>query len=204
MSEHVEPELAMALMAFATDDPERRAIERHAEGCPACRALLDEGRLMLGWVDSCATVPRVDPALKARIRAAVLTPQPSQTSARARWALALGMLVSTVLALLDGAPGELSPALGLRCLAYENLVAVAPFAVAVLLGMRGVVRMAPMNLAVVSMAGAIGGQVLLHFRCETRATPHLFAFHVVGVALAAAIGYAATHGIARLRGEGAR
>jgi len=205
MSEHIKPEHSMALMALAGDDPERVQAEQHAAACAECHALLREGQTMLGWVDDYAASPEVahvDAALKARVRNVVLTPVATPKKARAKWALSFGMLVSVLLALFEAEPGELSLSLGIHCMAFEGLVAVAPFTIAAYLGLRGVIRLEPLNLATVTMAGALAGQMLLHFRCASHATPHQFAFHVLGVALAALLGYAVTAGLVRVRAGG--
>lgn len=159
---------------------------------------------MLGWVDDYGASPelgQMGEALKARVRNVVLSPAATPNKSRAKGALSFGMLVSALLALFGAQPGELAPALGIHCMAFEGLVAVAPFSVAALLGMRGMIRLDPLNLATVTMAGALAGQVILHFRCASHATSHQFAFHVVGVALAALLGYAATAGLVRVRGQ---
>lgn len=192
MSEHIKPEHSLALMALSADDPERMAAERHAQTCPACRALLREGELMLGWIDqSMATAP-VNVALKNKIRQVVHEPAAKPRELWAKLLLWLGLTASVVFALLDGHAGELRPALGLECMLFENVVAVAPFAVAAWLAKRGSIEQRPLNMAVVSMAGALAGQVILHFRCESSASSHLFTFHVLGVALAAFLGYVAS------------
>ncbi len=214
MSEHIKPEQSMALRALAHDDPERQQAEAHARSCAACRAALDEATLMLGWVDTYAPIPAVDPALKARMRSLVLSAQttpdttPRTTPSRAtrtrahalpKWLLAAGMALSALFAWLAGEPGAPAPALGMECILFEQLIAVGPFAFAAYLGMRGKIALEPLNLATVSMAGALAGQVLLHFRCASHATPHLFAFHVLGVGLAAILGYGATTRLVRTR-----
>lgn len=199
MSEHIKPEQSMALMALAEGDPERRAAEAHAASCASCRAHLHEAQTLLSWVDAYAPLPSVDAALKARVRKVVLTAEAPAPWAFSKWGLALGMLLSVLLAWLEGEPGGLSPRLGLECLLFENVVAVAPFALTAYLGVRGRIPLVPLNLAAVSMAGALVGQLVLTVRCEAHGTPHLFAFHVLGVALAAALGYAASSGLLRLR-----
>ncbi len=207
MSEHIKAEQSMALVALAADDPERLQAEQHAQGCSACRSTLDEAALMLSWVDAYAPMPVVNPALKARIQNAVLSTQVQATrfdSAKgsrivSKWLLALGVLSSALLAWLSSEPGALAPAQGLHCVMFETMTAVAPFAVAAYLGMRGKIALQPLNLATVSMAGALAGQVILQSRCPDHATPHLFAFHVAGVVLAAALGYTATVGLRGLQ-----
>ncbi len=200
MSEHIAPEQSLALIALAVDDPERLRAQQHAQACSSCRALLDEAEGMLGWVDDVAHLPAIDPALKARIKLQVLsTPDAKPQRVLSSWWLALGLLVSSVFAFLTGEPGALSSAVGTHCMMFENLIAVGPFALAAYLGAKGRIALEPLNLACASMAGALAGQVLLHFRCPTHATPHLFAFHVVGVVLAAALAYSATFAFQRVR-----
>jgi hypothetical protein len=198
MSEHMLPERSMAVMALAADDPERRDAQQHAAHCPQCRALLDEAQTLLDWVDAYAPLPAVDPALKARVRNVVLGGQVPLQRVVPKWVLALGMLLSLALAWFEGEPGGFSPLLGLKCLLFENAIAVAPSALTAYLGVRGRIALQPLNLAAVSMAAALVGQLTLLVHCEAKATPHLLAFHALGVALAAALGYAATSGLARL------
>lgn len=199
MTEHVRPEHSLALMALPESDPERRSAESHAANCPACRVLLSEGELMLGWIDDSLKVAPVEAALRNKIKRGFSEPQARAESPVARFLLWAGVALSFLFALLDGHPGELEPALGLKCMLLENLYAVAPFGVAAGLALRGIIEPRPLNLAVVSMAGAVVGQAVLHFRCESVATLHLLAFHVTGVALAAWLGYAASARLLRSR-----
>lgn len=199
MSEHIAPEQSLALIALSHDDPERVQAEQHALSCSRCRAVLDEAQGMLSWVDDGVELPAIDPALKARIKHQVFTAETKPARVLSSWWLALGLLVSSVLAVLSGEAGALSAALGMECMLFENLIAVGPFALAAYLGVQGRIALEPLNLACVSMAGALAGQVILHFRCPSHATPHLFVFHVLGVALAAALAYSATFALQRVR-----
>ncbi len=97
--------------------------------------------------------------------------------------------VSLAFALAAGAGGSLSPLLGAKCVLLEQLAAALPFAaIAWLVRQRGA-QAGPLAFALAAAAGALAGQAGLHLTCPARhATPHLLAFHLGGVLLAAALG----------------
>jgi hypothetical protein len=104
--------------------------------------------------------------------------------------VALGAVaVSAALVLLASAGAELSPLLGIKCMAIELFAACWPFAAASL--SRGVVTRpgSASAAAALAAAGALAGQASLHLTCEARhALPHLLAFHLGGVVLASLAG----------------
>jgi predicted anti-sigma-YlaC factor YlaD len=192
VSGHVTEELALALVTLPAEDPERALAEAHAQGCTSCRALLEESEAMLRMLDADHSLPAVSPALKARVRAAVLG-----EPARARawqwqpWALALGTLLSLFMVWLEGQSGELAPALGVRCALFELGGAVLPFALVGAAMLRGVLRPEPLGLALSAMGGALVAQSLLLAECPAQgAVAHSALFHFGGVVLAALLGYA--------------
>lgn len=103
-------------------------------------------------------------------------------------AVGLG-LGSLIFALWAGTGTGLIPLVGLKCLAIELAAAAVPFAIAAL--SRGALPRpaSPGPAAAVAAAAALGGQAALHLTCPAaHQLPHLLAFHVMGVALAALIG----------------
>jgi hypothetical protein len=109
-------------------------------------------------------------------------------AARRRPAAALaGAVLAALAGLAAAGPGPLAPSLGLECLASE-LGAAAVVVVAGWLALRGGTT-APARLAVAAAAaaGALAGDAALQLTCAAHAAvPHLLAFHVGGVVLAAA------------------
>jgi hypothetical protein len=82
----------------------------------------------------------------------------------------------------------LVPIVGMHCLMIELLAAAAPLAAAAWQFRRG--NLQPGALAQAAAAGALAGQAALHLGCSAHAqAPHLWVFHVGGVALAALIGW---------------
>jgi hypothetical protein len=186
VSEHISEELAMALSALPEGDAERARAVQHAAGCPACQKLLDEGAALLALVDRELTPPPVSAALEARVRAAV-------HPRKKRWeplALVAGALLSLLMVWLDRHPGELAPALGVKCALLEVGAALVPFAWVGQAVLRGQVPVAPMRLALMAMAGGLAAQAFLLTECAARgALSHTLAFHFGGVVLAALLGY---------------
>lgn len=185
MSDHVDPGLALALAALPEEDPERRAAWRHAAQCPACRALLDDGLLMLQLIDGARVEPRADAALKARVKAAVFARE-----RRVRWelpALALFAVVSLLLALADGLPQRpLAVGIGMHCLLYEVALGMVPGGAMLLLARRGLVALQSLRMGALAAGFALLGQLLLRTRCPVHdAGAHLLVFHTGGVVLAA-------------------
>jgi hypothetical protein len=109
---------------------------------------------------------------------------------------AIGVAVgaSFVLALLGAAVPGLAPAVGVKCLLFELATASVPSVVAWRAGRRGEV----VTVALAAAAGALAGMAALHVACPVHeARAHLFAFHVGGVAVAAALGALADRTLAR-------
>jgi hypothetical protein len=98
----------------------------------------------------------------------------------------LAVLAAVAASLVFGAPGPLAASLGLECLATE-VGAAAIVVGAVWLALRGGTASPPRSaIAAVAAAGALAGDAALQITCAAHAAvPHLLAFHVGGVALAA-------------------
>lgn len=95
-----------------------------------------------------------------------------------------------------GAPG-LSPMVGIKCVLLEQVAAMFPLGVAAFVLRRGGAPSSPLVLAVSASAGALAGMAALHLTCPAHAeSPHLFAFHVGGVVLAAMLGWASSRLVA--------
>jgi len=110
-------------------------------------------------------------------------------SGRRPW-LSLGGVVAVALAgaLVEGRPGPLEVGAGLECLLWE-LVAAAVVALAGWLALRGGTTAPPRSaLAAAAAAGALAGDAGLQVTCAAHGVgPHLLAFHVGGVLLAAGL-----------------
>jgi hypothetical protein len=86
---------------------------------------------------------------------------------------------------------------GVKCAALEVAVALVPLGTALFLGLRGGPRGA-LSFAAVGATGALAGHAALHVHCPVyTAHPHVLAFHLGGVVLAALLGVA----LARLPGQ---
>jgi hypothetical protein len=101
-------------------------------------------------------------------------------------ALALSAVAALVAVAISGAGGPLAPSVGAECLGTELASAgIVVGAVWVALRSRAAARLA---LAGTAAAGALAGDAALQLTCPAHtALPHLLAFHVGGVVLAAAI-----------------
>jgi hypothetical protein len=194
MNEHISADLALILAALDEDDPERMAAHAHAASCSECARLLSEGADMLQLIDSQTAELAIDPRLKHRILDAVARLPQSHRGVRGEHiGLMLGALLSVLFAWLDGhGHGRfgLFPARGHLCVMWEVLGASLAMLGARLwtLGQRDVV-VKPLRVALIAMAGGLGAQLFLHFRCPTSdAGLHLIAFHATGVMLTALLG----------------
>jgi hypothetical protein len=99
----------------------------------------------------------------------------------------LSVLASATAALISGAPGPLAPALGIECVVTE-LASSALVAGAVWFTARAAAT-SPARSAIIAAAcaGALAGDAALQVTCAAHtAVPHLLAFHVGGILLAAA------------------
>jgi hypothetical protein len=103
--------------------------------------------------------------------------------------LGLTLAASALFAGVVGGPGELQPMVGVKCMLLEAVAGSLPLGTtAFLLWRRGAPGSA-LVFACVAAAGALAGQAALHLTCSRRLDlPHLYAFHVGGVAVAALIG----------------
>ncbi len=100
----------------------------------------------------------------------------------------LAVLAAVGATIISGAPGPLAAPLGLECLATE--VGSAAIVVgAVWLALRGGTTSPPRSaIAAAAAAGALAGDAALQITCAAHtAVPHLLAFHVGGIVLAAAM-----------------
>jgi hypothetical protein len=121
---------------------------------------------------------------------------------------ALAVLAGVAAASISGAPGNLAALLGLECLATE--VASAAIVVgAVWLALRGGTTSPPRPaIAAAAAAGALAGDAALQVTCSAHtALPHVMAFHVGGILIAAAAASvlwraAAGHRVNRARSPG--
>ena len=96
---------------------------------------------------------------------------------------------SLALALLASSGDGLFAKIGAKCLALELGCALVPFAL--FAAARGLAPRpaSPGASAALAGAAALAGQAALHLSCPVHgAMPHLFAFHVAGVVLAALLG----------------
>lgn len=112
--------------------------------------------------------------------------------------VAAAVLASVVAALAVGHPGPLAAGIGMHCLGTE-LASAAVVVGAVWLAIRGG-STSPARSAVAAAAasGALAGDAALQVVCVARdAVPHLLAFHVGGVLVAAAVASLLWRGRAR-------
>jgi hypothetical protein len=113
----------------------------------------------------------------------------SQVS-RAKTVLAVTLGVSAALVLAASSGDGLLPLLGMKCLVVECVAASVPLGATLFLARRGRAVGAPLTLASVAATGALAGQAALHLTCAAHhQLPHLAVFHLMGVVLAAGIGW---------------
>ena len=105
---------------------------------------------------------------------------------RALLVVAAAVLASATAAVATGHPGPFAASIGVNCLAIE-LASAALVVGAVGLAIRGgTTSPARSAVAAAAAAGALAGDAALQVFCAARdAIPHLLAFHVGGVVLAA-------------------
>lgn len=192
MNEHISDDLALILVALDAEEPERMAAEAHAEGCPDCARLLNECAAMLQLIDAQSADLEIGPQLKNRILSAVAELPQSHRGVRLEHVgLMLGATLSVLFAWLDGhARVGLFPARGHLCIMWEVLGAsLAMLGARVWMRGRAEFAIRPLRVALIAMAGGLGAQVFLHWRCPTSdAGVHLIVFHSTGVMLAALLG----------------
>lgn len=191
MSEHISEDLAMILAALDEDDEERQSALAHAGSCPACARLVERGASVLSLIDAHDIDVTVDPQLKARVLASVERLETEQPGPRWEpYALAIGAMLSVVLALLDPhARHGLFPTRAPLCVAWQVLGALLCLGGVRLLARSWAAQASALRLAVVGMGGGLLGQLWLRARCPTHdALLHVLAFHVSGVVLVALLG----------------
>lgn len=100
---------------------------------------------------------------------------------------AVAVVGAIAAAAVAGHPGPLAPSVGVECLATELASAAVVVGAAWLALRGGTSSPAPASMAAAAAAGALAGAAALQVTCEAHAAaPHLVAFHVGGVVLAAA------------------
>ena len=191
----VKAELQPAPSAMALHRAERSVLEqmdREAPAAPGRTRLLGASGAALAFAALIAAARHLphDPAswvvagAAASLAAllAALAPEGLRTAVAA-----VGS--SLALALLASSSSGLFAAIGIKCLAFELACALLPF------GLFAVARGAaprpasPGAAAALAASAAFAGQAALHLSCPVHdALPHLLAFHVAGVALAALLG----------------
>ena len=110
----------------------------------------------------------------------------ASASRRPLLATSVSVVAALAAAAVSGGRGPLVPSLGMECVASE-LASAAIVVGAVWLALRSRTA-ARLALAGTAAAGALAGDAALQLTCAAHpAVPHLLAFHVGGVALAAAL-----------------
>lgn len=174
------------------------ALERASREIRA-RLRRDERRRLVGAVAAlCASVlvfvgfvqtrsPSLSDWALAAALWAVAVVLASTASRKPLLATALAVVAAVAAAAISGAPGPLAAALGLECLATE-LASAALVVGGVWLALRGgTTSPAQSAMAAAAAAGALAGNAALQVTCAAHtAFPHLLAFHVGGVVIAAA------------------
>jgi hypothetical protein len=118
-----------------------------------------------------------------------------------RWTgVAIALVASALFAAALGERGEPLAMGGMTCLALELMAASLPLATTAVLVWRRRASAGPLVFSCVAAVGALAGQAGLHITCEARFdAPHLLAFHVGGVALAALAGWLVSLTLRRMR-----
>lgn len=192
--------LALFLAQSPLPPPSKQALQRARE---AVLAQMRPARA--GWLPAAAAVLAfVAPLLFARHLdaegwdAAILVLVAATALAASAGTLKAGGLVALFASAgfafaAGGVPGfpragaGLVPNLGMECLTVELIAAVLPLAAAASQFRR---NPRPGALATAAAAGALAGQAALHLGCSAHGqAPHLWVFHVGGVALAALVGW---------------
>ncbi|HKU41676.1 MAG TPA: hypothetical protein VJR89_26145 [Polyangiales bacterium] len=191
MSDHISEDLALILAELDAGDPERRAALAHARHCPACQRFLEQSACLLD-LDARAVGITIDPRLRARILASVDAFEAARHTRRWEpYALATGALLSVLIALFDvrARPG-LFPDRAQLCLSWQLVGAAFSFVGISVWARTWLWRTSPLRVAVVTLGGALLGQLWLRMRCPSHDAPlHAFTFHVSGALLAALLGY---------------
>jgi hypothetical protein len=187
VSEHIDADHALSLVALAPDDPERQRALAHAATCDTCRALLEEGTQLLALLDQgLAELPVLDPAFATRVHAEVHGRSPSW-----QWLmLPLGAVVTLAIAWLAlQHTGREATHHGVRCFMFEQGFAAFAFGVGALYARQLAGRLSALQWATIAMSGALAGQALLLLRCNANgAALHILGSHVLGVACATVLG----------------
>ena len=192
MSDHISEDLALILAVLDPDDPERRAALAHAQSCTACSLRLERAASMLQLIDVDPVHVEADPRVKARIFASIDRLEAERPAQRWEpWALAIGALLSSALALLDlRVRAGLFPARAPLCVMWLMLGATLSVAGVSVWARRWAWQASPLRLGVVALGGALMGQLWLRVRCPTHDAPlHVFTFHLSGVLFAVLLWY---------------
>ena len=188
VSEHITADQGLFVLALTRDDPERVRALAHADQCEACEALLEEcARALVLLDEGLAEVPALDPQLAERVHGAV------HAARRSRWAwlgIALGALATLLLGWVSEHYSESQAHHnGVRCFLYEQGFAVAAFGLGLVYARQRRSQLGAMQWASIAMCGALAGQAFLLLLCNANdAALHILASHVLGVAVATALG----------------
>lgn len=99
---------------------------------------------------------------------------------------AAALLSAVAATAISAASGPLAPSTGLECLATEVLSAAVVVGAVWFAVRDGTTSPARSAIAAAAAAGALAGDAALQVTCAAHTVPHLLAFHVGGVVLAAA------------------
>ncbi len=174
---HLPPDHALVLVTLPPEDPERRAAYAHADGCPACAALLREHEAMLRLLDGAFLPPEITPALAARVHASVRPRRWPRLVLLATWLASLALILR-----VPSFSDALGSGVGSHCALSEALFAVAPLGAGAWLSRAGRVRLDPAGFAAITGAGGLVGQWWLRNHCPVHgAALHSFVFHFLVV-----------------------
>lgn len=128
----------------------------------------------------------VDRALAAALWAAAVVLAAAASRAPGR-VVGLSLLAVLAAAALSGGPGPLAASVGIDCVLTELGSAAAVVGAVWLALRRGTTSAARPTIAAAAAAGAVAGAAALQVTCSVHGSmPHLLAFHLGGVLLAAA------------------
>jgi len=183
-------EHAGGLVSLDRNDPERIPAFAHAATCAQCSSVLQQAQSSLALLDVYAKPFAPDTATLARIRAQLQREMAPAAPAKL-WILALLAAVSAAIAVVAGGSGPMDAHRGFHCLGYELAYAGPAMLAALWLVRRGTLARPSFALASSAAMGALAGQAALLAKCSALDSyTHNFAFHMAGVLLAAAIGFA--------------
>jgi hypothetical protein len=212
MSAHIGDDAA-EIAALPELDAERLAAYAHAASCAECAARLAEAESLLALIDA-APLPAPSAQVLQRTMNAVLAEfdaedrvyaaarsrsqapermrpsvRPGVTKAPPRRGLvaaAAAVVVSALFALFDTHAGQLAFSAGIDCGLKELVFAAGAVGLGFAVS-KG--RWGALPVAALGAWGALVGQAYLRFQCPaSHDAPHVFAFHFLGVLVAALVG----------------